>query len=483
MNWSLGRAVASRLCMSRLLGAVALLVLGALAAGAGQASARIDQVREAPSLAGFVDDWRAANGVPGVAVATVSGDDIALHTVGIDGDQAPVTGDTRFLSGSVAKTFTSTIVLQLVDEGRLSLDAPASLHLPWLRGDATIRQLLTHTSGFTAGDGLAVSERGTPGTIESAARDLQRSGTPGRYAYSSANYLLLGAVIEAATGEDFAAQLDRRIVTPLGLTGTAPVGLADVPPGHRSWWGIDVDYDPVLDPSGAPYGYLVTTADDLARYARALLDGELIPAELRSAAWSVQAGAGDPARGYGFGWRVDSTGADNPVVRHTGATPGYFADVMLWPDQDRAVVVLANAYTEARAGLFANAAPSIGALSAGRGATAASADPLLSALPWLVLLPAVLGLGLLVVVLRTRRAVLRGAIGVVVLVLGTALGAVPALLGSSWRVMRIWVPDVATGLAVGIGVLAVVAVAALVLARSTRPARAPEVGRRLDLDA
>jgi D-alanyl-D-alanine carboxypeptidase len=192
----------------------------------------------------------------------------------------------HFRAGSITKTFVATVVLQLAAEHRLSLSDTVEQHLPGLVHQAgndgralTLRSLLTHTSGlydFTRDTGGIV-----PLTPVQAVR-VALTHPPadrGRFRYSNTNYVLLGLVIRQVTGHSYATEAERRIIAPLGLTGTSF-------PGSRTWLpsphgraytaaGTDVtELDPRV--AGAA-GELVTTLADLDRFYAALLGGELLP--------------------------------------------------------------------------------------------------------------------------------------------------------------------------------------------------------------
>ncbi|MEU5364758.1 serine hydrolase domain-containing protein [Streptomyces sp. NPDC005925] len=192
----------------------------------------------------------------------------------------------HFRAGSVTKTFIATVVLQLAAEQRLSLSDTVERHLPGLvRGAGndgralTLRALLTHTSGlydFTADTG---------GTTPLSPRQALRTAlthppaSPGRYAYSNTDYVLLGLVVEQVTGHSYADETERRLLAPLGLTGTSfPGSRTSLPAPHGRAYaedGTDVtDLDPRV--AGAA-GEMVTTLADLDRFYSALLSGGLLP--------------------------------------------------------------------------------------------------------------------------------------------------------------------------------------------------------------
>ncbi|MFF1680802.1 serine hydrolase domain-containing protein [Streptomyces sp. NPDC058256] len=197
----------------------------------------------------------------------------------------------HFRAGSITKTFIATVVLQLAAEHRLSLSDSVDAHLPGLVSGAgndgsrlTLRALLTHTSGlydFTA-DTLGT----VPVTPLQAVRIAltHPPADPGRYAYSNTNYILLGMVVEQVTGHSYATEAERRILTPLRLTGTSfPGARTSLPAPHGRAYATDGSDVTELDPrvAGAA-GELVTTLTDLNRFYAALLAGELLPrAQLR----------------------------------------------------------------------------------------------------------------------------------------------------------------------------------------------------------
>ncbi|EKX63844.1 serine hydrolase domain-containing protein [Streptomyces ipomoeae] len=199
----------------------------------------------------------------------------------------------HFRAGSITKTFIATVVLQLAAEHRLSLSDSVEDHLPGLvraHGTAidgrtvTLRALLTHTSG------IADYTKVTKGTIPVTPRQALRIAltlpptTPGRFAYSNTNYVLLGLVIQQVTGHSYATEAERRVITPLHLTGTSfPGARTSLPDPHGRAYSADGSDVTDLDPrvAGAA-GELVTTLTDLNRFYAALLHGTLLPpAQLR----------------------------------------------------------------------------------------------------------------------------------------------------------------------------------------------------------
>lgn len=441
---------------------VLALLLGAPASGAAQE----DPVRS--HLEQVLEEER----VPGMAVAIVPRDGPTRRwALGEDGDGRPVDTATPFLLGSVSKSFTAAVVHDLVGRERLRLgdrldDLVPGHGIPDDRADAiTVEQLLTHTSGLTRADGLAHADRfdNEPGAVGRQSRDLEDvslAGDPGsRYEYSDLNYLLLGAAVEEAGGAPFAEQVQdvaRRAGT--GLV-TTPSSAATVAPGHRHVLGRAVAFDSDYDSSGTPYGYLGTDLEGISTWARAQLGGDRGPSDaaLRSMhSGHVDTGSGDR---YGHGWRVGEVDGE-PTVQHTGATPGYFAHVLLQPEQDRAVVVLANAYGEARAPSLAAIAGDVARIDEGTDPLGAEDDSALLGAPFVIAGLAALGVLVAIAMLGSRpRARVAGLAGAV-LVVALALTA-PGLLGYTSEQLRLWAPDIGWGLWVGVATWSVAGVIAL----------------------
>ena len=296
--------------------------------------------------------------VPGLALAIVHGGRI-VHARGFgaaDPSGRPVTPETPFILGSLSKSFTATAVLQLVDQGRVELDAPVQRYLPWFEvrdhsasSRITIRQLLNHTSGIprSAGMGLVRGEEAvTPKQQERLMARVRLAHAPGKtFEYSNANYWLLGLVVEAATGTSYGAYVQTHIFAPLHLTGsfTSEVdaersGLAE---GHRVWFGVPRPEDLPFYWRELAVGYLISDANDIASY----LIAQSVPADSGAALLSAQSlhemQTPPPGLPYAMGWLtavVDRV----PVLWHTGAVANYHGDMLLIPSAGWGVVQLAN---------------------------------------------------------------------------------------------------------------------------------------------
>lgn len=391
--------------------------------------------------------------LPGLAVRVSGPDGSWTESAGTDSAGADFGPTTPVLIGSVSKSLTATLVLRLVEQGRLGLEDTVSGRLSWFRHPGiTVGDLLRHTSGYDQAAGLAVADRfdTAPGALDRAARDAATgapAGPRGRYAYSDVNYLLLGAIVEETTDRPFADTLRDQVLAPMGLSHTGAT--ADTPrtSGHRLWWGRWRAFEPGHDDSGAPYGYVVSTLDDLDRYAAAHQSGAGLPltAAHREAMQSRQADTGTDSAGrpmwYGFGWRGgDLTG--HRIVEHTGATPGFFSHVLWLPDDGVRVIVVANGYAQAQDAQLAAIGRDLARLAVGeRPEPVATADPLTRWGPYAATALALLGAVIAAVAARSRRGP-RWVLAATALALAAAAWFAPPLLtGVPARAIRLWAPD------------------------------------------
>jgi CubicO group peptidase (beta-lactamase class C family) len=228
-----------------------------------------------------IRDGMERSGAPGFAVAVVSGTEV-VHARGFGdaGDGRSATPRTPFLLGSTSKSFTALAAMQLVDAGRLHLDAPARQYVPEFSladqraaGRITVRQVLQQTTGMPATAGGAIVRSAVEGTALEALRELQGTKLvtpPGAaFAYSNGNYVLAGLIVERASGEPYAQYVQGHIFTPLGmrrsyvaLDAAKRAGLAT---GHRYWFGLSTAHGLTFRPGIQAAGYLISTAQDMGR--------------------------------------------------------------------------------------------------------------------------------------------------------------------------------------------------------------------------
>jgi D-alanyl-D-alanine carboxypeptidase len=275
------------------------------------------------------------------------------------GTDRPVDPDGWFRAGSITKTFTAVVVLQLVGEGKLQLDAAAHEWLPDVPEDITVRQLLNHTSGlYNYTDDL-------PGPAE-IVRDRYLHRDPrealgvglakprlfdagSSWSYSNTNYIALGLLIETVTGNAYGDEVRERILRPLGLERTIVPGRdVDLPEPHAHAY-VTVDDELVdlasINPSQAwAAGEVVSTAADLNRFYAAVLKGELLrPTEHEAMLTVVPV---DDSSGYGLGILRQRLPSGQVVWGHNG---GFFNYVTVSVHSADLSTQLTLSYTGSRA--------------------------------------------------------------------------------------------------------------------------------------
>ena len=249
------------------------------------------------------------NVVGALGGAYVDGRPVGLGSAGsrlLGGKGGVIPTDARFRIGSQTKTMVATVVLQLVEEHRLSLDGRLADLLPETTGvvaradDITVQQLIQHTSGipdwfYRAGtevplfDVFDFTTRYRPIDVVKLTTGLPRTGEPGeKFTYSNTGYTLLGMIIEKVTGHALSTELDRRLFRPLGMTRTyhvtAPPEGIDGPHGHGYYpdaTGTLRDVDRFNASWGNGAGGVVSTTKDMAAFQRAFWQNKLLPPALQ----------------------------------------------------------------------------------------------------------------------------------------------------------------------------------------------------------
>lgn len=304
----------------------------------------------------FIASEMSASGAPGLAYAVVADGEVtsvgAHGVVKIGGDKK-VTPDTAFLTGSISKSFTALAVMQLVEAGKIDLDTEVSHYLDRFSGrpagTITIRQLLSHTSGFSTLQGNPSHTDVTSGKDELARRvDQLAEVTPAykpneRWEYSNTNYQILGRLIEVVSGQEYQAYVATKILEPVGMEhsfvadGKIHESMAT---GHTPWFGTKRPLpENTTDRGTAPQGGIVASASDLARYMQMMMNGkdDVLSAEGKALMMSP---ASEASPSYGFGWFVFP---GSGIVSHEGRSVGFESTATMIPYKKEAVVVLVNA--------------------------------------------------------------------------------------------------------------------------------------------
>ncbi|NJR38677.1 MAG: serine hydrolase [Leptolyngbyaceae cyanobacterium CSU_1_4] len=285
--------------------------------------------------------------------------------------QTPITADSLFGIGSITKPIVATAILQLQEEGQLTLNDTLRQWLPELANNIpnsdriTVQQLLGHTSGirdYTSepdliqrffNDPSALSQQYTSEELLSFIEGKPALGEPGQeFFYSNSNYLLLGEIVEKVTGSTLATQLHQRFFKPLGMEQTFYAPQEKISKRNLTHSYVDLDEDGQLDDLNeglswtSAAGGVVSTAADIAKFSQALFEGELlVPATLQKMiSESSNIGLGDLKNSrYGLGVEAGSVPKLGEFWGHNGATVGWQSEMAYLPDRQISAIVLATA--------------------------------------------------------------------------------------------------------------------------------------------
>ena len=294
---------------------------------------------------------------PGAIVAVRSPEGTWIDTIGVadPATGAPMESDFYMRIGSITKTFTGSLILQLDEQGELSLDDTIDEYVDGVpNGDeVTLRMLIDMTSGiasYTLDEQWVTTYLTTPTTVWTpdqlleAGLSLPPSFPPGeKFEYSNTNFILLGKVIEEVTGEPFTEVLDEQILEPLELTHTSFPDDALIPVTHPQGYSLQgtpddsqtqvnaTDWSPSF---GWTAGQMISTIDDLLVWGRVLATGQGILDEEES----IERLAAIPGeQGYGY-----AAGCIDGWFGHTGEIPGFNTSVFHDTTTDTTVITIAN---------------------------------------------------------------------------------------------------------------------------------------------
>jgi CubicO group peptidase (beta-lactamase class C family) len=313
------------------------------------------------AIEAYVTDQMRADRIPGLALGIVKDDQIVyLKGYGrADPSGRPVTPQTPFLIGSVSKAFTALAVMQLVEAGKVELDAPVQRYLPWFRvadtqasAQITVRHLLNQTSG--------ISQYATMATmtwydqddmaLERHVRFLENvelNRPVGQsYEYSNANYGVLGAIVQVVSGLPYEEYVRQSIFAPLEMQNSFvsqdEAILNGMAIGHRRWFGFPIAVIFPYNRGDLPDGFVISSAEDMAHFLIAQMNGG------RYRELSVLSPAGvelmhtEPVPGtYGMGWFSDQING-RELIGHEGGTFNYQSAVFFDPEERVGVFVVDN---------------------------------------------------------------------------------------------------------------------------------------------
>lgn len=278
-------------------------------------------------------------------------------------NNVPATADTVYRIASLSKSLTATAAMRLVEDRRLELDAPVQRYCPAFptkQWPITVRDLVTHQSGIRhyKNEEESINTRHYTSISEALTQDFSKDPLlfePGtKFSYSSYGYIVLGCVMEGASGTSYSTYMQQNIFAPAGMTSTRLDDVFAIIPHRARGYSIDKDGKPqnaiLLDISNKPPGSGInSSARDLGRFMMALYGGKLVKPET----WNRMITAAKTRDGqptiYGYGWFVGGPLSAYHGLRevgHGGDVQGFASVLYAIPEKRFAVVVLSNGENE-----------------------------------------------------------------------------------------------------------------------------------------
>lgn len=311
------------------------------------------QSQDEARLSAFITAQMQTGHIPGLALSVVQ-DRQVVYQQGYgqaDASGRAVTSQTPFILGSTTKSFTALALMQLVEQGKVDLNAPVQRYLPWFRvadpiasARITLRELLNHTSGlpaFAEPDSVVDPTL----TLEQEIRNLRSVALDrpvGSYfEYSNVNYHILGLIVQTVSGEPYATYIQQHIFAPLDMqqsfTSQQQARAAGLAQGYTWLFGVPRPVATPISPSNLPSGFLISSVNDLSHYLIAQMNGgrwnniSLLSAKGITAMHTSTVTYGDSNNmGYGMGWQISSFGGVQ-AIWHTGAVTGFNSLLLMDP--------------------------------------------------------------------------------------------------------------------------------------------------------
>ena len=339
--------------------------MDALRSGAAALCLALVAAAPADPLDHSVTKLMSAAHIPGMQVLVIDkGRVTALRSYGVRdvASKAPVDAHTRFEIGSITKQFTAAAILQLKERGKLKLTDVLATYVPGYAAakHVTIAQLLGQISGIpeymampafkalfvTRGGARTIPQRGDVTRIVALVKGKPLNFAPGtRWEYSNTNYVLLGRIVEIASGMPWEAYVRANIFRPAGMDESGFMDdegtMTDVASGYSTLKG-SLRRAGAFNGWGGAAGAIVSTAGDLAKWDAALIGGKLLSAD--DLATMLRPGtlpSTGPKSHYGYGWNVNTYDGQRRVW-HNGGTLGFTASNQIYPGLSETIVVLAN---------------------------------------------------------------------------------------------------------------------------------------------
>ena len=355
--------------MRAIRGILAGVVINAIAAtlavaqgGAPEGSAK-PEANVAKEIDSYLNSLVAENKLSGSVLVAKDGVTVASKAAGVANKTtgAPITLSTKFNLGSLNKMFTAVAIAQLAQAGRLSFDAPISKYLPdypnkEVADKVTIHQLLTHTSGM----GMYWNEKfmAQREKMVTVAAHLPLFASdpllfpPGeKFQYSNSGYMVLGAIIEKLSGQDYYSYVQEHVYKPAGMTETGfyepgkevpnlAIGYSRMSQDGKKLEEARDNTD-MREVKGGPAGGGYSTVGDLVKFHTALRSYKLLNEEYTKMVTTGKVDAGGPIGRYGYGFG-DKVFEGKHIVGHNGGSPGISANFEMYPELGYTAVILMN---------------------------------------------------------------------------------------------------------------------------------------------
>jgi len=307
-----------------------------------------------PAVDAYVQTEMSRARIPGLSIAVIRDGRIVLakgYGIANVEHQVPVKPETIFQSGSMGKQFTSTLIMMLIEEGKISLDDKLGKFFsegPEDWRNIPIRNLLTHTGGTTDyPPDFDMRRDYTEAELLRRAAAIPLAFQPGqRWSYSNLGYLTLGLVISKVTGKFYGDLLQERIFKPLEMTTARVISEADIVPNRAAGYVIAQGQlknqnwvSPTMNTTAD--GALYLTVLDMAKWDAALYTEKLLKRSSLDMMWTPVRLNDGSTQPYGFGWQIGSINGHR-LVEHGGAWQGFKAHISRYVDDKLTVVVFAN---------------------------------------------------------------------------------------------------------------------------------------------
>jgi CubicO group peptidase (beta-lactamase class C family) len=314
----------------------------------------------------MVEDGMRNYNIPGLSLGIIKGKQLVyLKGYGVADDSGRlITPQTPFILGSVSKSFTALAIMQLVEQGKIDLDAGVQNYLPWLRLEdpagarpVTVRDLLNQTSGISSYDGRKIINGGNH-SLEEVVRkqsNLKLSKPVGTtFQYSNTNYIILGEIVQRVSGLTYEQYIEDFIFNPLDMknsfTRKSKAMENGLTSGYQSVFGRMVSTNPGVRQSNVPAGYLISSAEDMTHYLVSQINGGNYQNDsLLSSEGMKFMHKGSAVFSYGMGWFTVPH-----MISHGGDTENFHSDVIILPANGWGLVILMNTNDALKTTLYGN---------------------------------------------------------------------------------------------------------------------------------